>query len=217
MYTDEIEKIKFAEMQMKNNDMDVSIAQEIESAIGIYPIAIEKKNIVNKTQTCSWTEIRVYLSHDQIKKLRKTEEEQIGVLLRKRSELSSYYTEKTNKSCNVVFEDYDNLKFNTDYNKYGGYDKVKNYFELHYRELGVRYIKYPALQTLIVPTEQEKEELLKKVTLLDLAKEYYEIIREFDPKGIYSNYKEGDIEVHSEEEIIKKHGSLANFYGVNLY
>lgn len=216
MYTNEKDKIDFVEKQVKNHGMDINIAQKVEVFFGIYPIAIETKEIINKNQDRSWKEIRVYFNHEQFKQLGKTDEEQMEVLLKKRSELSKYYTEITNESYNVVFEDYDNLKFNVDYNEFGN-DKIKNYFELRYKDFDVRYIKYPGLKVLIVPTEKEKEELLKKVTLLTLAQEYYEVICEFDPKGIYSNYKEGDIAVYSEEDIIKKHGSMASFYGANLY
>lgn len=201
------------ENQIKNGVKDQELASGIENIMDAKPIALIQTLIDDDLTNRKWIEVKVVLLDEQIQVFQKRE---FGIWSCSK-ELEAFFEQKTGERYNFLFENYDIIKFNYFYKNDDVYTKIKRIFDHKYQKYGAYFIEYPAQKYLIVQTEKEKSVLLSHVDLLTLSREYYEVIQPYDPKGIFKVYKAGDIVVCSEEEIVKKHGSMANFYGVNLY
>lgn len=188
----------------KNQEKVLKLLQDVD-------IRVESIFIENKEERGNkWKSVIIFIEHEDLEELLKRFKTYLKMYNFIEGHLGEFYKE----NVIVTVADIDLLKFLDADKRENLYKKQQQFFKSKYN---AEFLKYPALKTIVVSTEKEKLDLLARVDLLTLAKEYYEILKPYDPKGIFSDYKAGDVAVYSEEEIVKEHGSMADFYGVNLY
>lgn len=210
------EMIKEIEKQFENGPNDMTLIEQISDIINLKPIAIVQTHIDDNVTAEKWIEMKLFFSNEQLQTFGEAKNEQAERMEFYRVKLMLFFEQEMNQVYNFLFENYDEIYYRYLYRKYEIHKRLKYHFESKYAKYNVSYVQYPALNVLIVKKEEDKIKLLKEVAPFTLAKEKHSIEKICDVKNIFTEYEE-DVKIMSEEEIIKEHGSMAKFYGVNLY